>query len=72
MNYNWTFGFQPNIWGEPDEPSYHPMFSKSEQIGETTHIVLISAYDLVEVPPEHWYDYMQNIWQESIKDKSAS
>lgn len=62
----WTFYFQPNIWGDPSDPDYTPFFSKSEQIGDQTLILIIHASELEGIPHQAWHKFLETEWENYV------
>jgi len=63
-----SFVSVPNIWGDPEDPPYQYVFSRSEVIGDTTYVLIVNAGEIATLPLEEWYDYLQSAWSKHIKD----
>jgi len=62
----WEFYFQPNIWGDPDDPDFTPFFTRSAVIGDTTQILIIHASELEGVPHQAWYQFLETEWNNYV------
>lgn len=43
------------------------MLTKSEQIGDTTHIVSVDAEFLVKFPASEWHEILAQEWAAAVK-----
>lgn len=62
----WRFVNDPNLFGQPGEAPYYPVFVREEVIDGCTYVLVIDAETVALKPVREWADFLEQEWQASL------